>query len=72
MRARSCAGGKTTHVQKLRRIERALQLIRTADYGRCRQCGADIPSRRLQVQPDAVFCVPCLSAVERQALDRGW
>ncbi len=57
---------KTRTFDKLRRIERALQLMRTSRYGRCRHCGQDIPYERLRVQPDALFCVPCLTIVERK------
>jgi DnaK suppressor protein len=58
---------KVRTIAKLRGIERALQLMRTSDYGRCRRCRDDIPSERLKVQPDALFCVPCLTVVEREA-----
>ena len=30
-------------------------------YGRCQLCGQDIAAERLEYQPDAVTCVPCLS-----------
>ena len=60
------------HVQirtfdRLRRIEQALRLIRINDYGRCRRCRAAIPHERLKVQPDAIYCVPCLTLVEQRA-----
>lgn len=53
--------------ERLRHIERALQLMRTKDYGQCRHCHQDIPYERLKVQPDAQFCVPCLTTVEQKA-----
>lgn len=53
--------------ERLRHIERALQLMRTTDYGQCRHCHRDIPYERLKVQPDALFCVPCLTTVEKKA-----
>ena len=52
---------------KLKRIERALLLVRTKYYGRCRRCQKAIPYERLAVQPDARFCVPCLSLIESRA-----
>jgi RNA polymerase-binding protein DksA len=52
---------------RLRRIEHALQLIRTNGYGLCLRCRTEIPYERLRVQPDALFCVPCLTLVERGA-----
>jgi DnaK suppressor protein len=53
--------------EKLKRIEKALRLIQTKQYGRCRRCREAIPYERLAVQPDALFCVPCLAQVERKA-----
>ncbi len=48
-------------IAKLRRVERALQLMYTNDYGQCQRCCESIPYERLRVQPDAQLCVPCLS-----------
>ncbi|MDP3092204.1 MAG: TraR/DksA C4-type zinc finger protein [Nitrospira sp.] len=58
---------KVRTFERLRHIERALQLMRTTDYGQCRHCHRDIPYERLKVQPDALFCVPCLTTVEQKA-----
>ena len=58
---------QTRTFDRLRRIEQALQLIRINDYGRCLRCRAAIPHERLKVQPDATYCVPCLTLVEQQA-----
>ncbi len=58
---------RTRTFDKLRRIERALQLMRTNSYGRCRRCHEDILYERLKVQPDALFCVPCLTINEQDA-----
>lgn len=52
---------------KLKRIERALLLVETKYYGRCRRCHKAIPYERLAVQPDTRFCVPCLSRIENRA-----
>lgn len=52
---------------KLKRIERALLLLRTKHYGRCRRCHQAIPYERLTVQPDTRFCVPCLALIESRA-----
>jgi DnaK suppressor protein len=53
---------------KLRRIDRALELMRTSEYGRCRRCQQGIPHERLKVQPDALYCVPCLTLVEQKGM----
>lgn len=58
---------KVRTFDRLRHINRALQLMRTKDYGQCRHCHRDIPYERLKVQPDALFCVPCLTTVEQEA-----
>ncbi len=60
---------RTRTFDKLRRIERALQLMRTNSYGRCRRCDEEILYERLKVQPDALFCVPCLTIVEQEAAE---
>jgi RNA polymerase-binding protein DksA len=54
-------------ITKLKRIERALLLLRTKHYGICRRCHKAIPDARLAVQPDARFCVPCLALMENRA-----
>jgi len=58
---------RTRTFDKLRRIEHALQLMRTSGYGQCHRCHAEIPYERLKVQPDTLFCVPCLTLIERNA-----
>ena len=52
---------------KLRRIERALTSLQTRSYGICSRCGHDIPYARLKVQPDSLYCVPCLTVIEQNA-----
>lgn len=59
---------KARTFERLRHIEHALQLMCTKDYGQCRHCHSDIPYERLKVQPDAQFCVPCLTTVEQKAI----
>jgi RNA polymerase-binding protein DksA len=56
---------KIRTLDKLRRIERALQLMRTSAYGWCHRCHEEIPYKRLMVKPDALFCVPCLTLIEQ-------
>ena len=58
---------KARTLAKLRDIERAIRLLQTPGYGRCSRCREDIPFERLQVKPDALFCVPCLTLMERRA-----
>ena len=42
------------------RLLEALRRIDTGSYGRCLLCGSDIAPERLEIQPDAVSCVPCM------------
>ncbi len=54
-------------IEKLRRIERALMSLHARSYGICSHCGQEIPSARLRVQPDSLYCVPCLTIIEQKA-----
>ncbi|MDP1770500.1 MAG: TraR/DksA C4-type zinc finger protein [Nitrospirota bacterium] len=54
-------------LEKLRRIEQALTSIHAHSYGICSCCAQEIPEARLKVQPDSLFCVPCLTLVEQEA-----
>ncbi|MCU4183674.1 TraR/DksA family transcriptional regulator [Acidiferrimicrobium sp. IK] len=42
-------------------IDRALLKIDAGTYGRCEQCGNDIPEARLEALPHAALCVACKS-----------
>lgn len=59
---------KVRVITKLKRIEHALLMMRTKAYGCCRQCHKAIPDARLMVQPEALFCVPCLALVESRTV----
>ena len=58
---------KLIAVDKLRRIEQALTSLHARSYGICSRCGHDIPYARLKVQPDSLYCVPCLTVIEQNA-----
>ena len=53
-------------IEKLRRIEQALTSLHARSYGICSRCGQEIPYARLKVQPDSLYCVPCLTVVEQE------
>lgn len=55
---------RTRIIGRLKRIERALRLVQTKNYGWCRRCRKAIPYARLAIQPDALFCVSCLARME--------
>jgi DnaK suppressor protein len=48
--------------QQLLRVQSALDAIGNGTYGMCRRCRDPIAIERLDVQPDAVFCVECAGA----------
>lgn len=58
---------KLLTIEKLRRIERALTSLHTRSYGICSRCNHQIPPARLRVQPDSLYCVPCLTIIEQQS-----
>ena len=58
---------KMLAIDKLRRIEQALTSLHAHSYGICCRCSQEIPYARLKVQPDSLYCVPCLTAVEQEA-----
>ncbi len=51
---------------RLAAIEAALSRIAAGTYGECIDCGADIPSSRLQVAPEAPRCLDCQDRAEHQ------
>lgn len=50
---------------ELARIERALELIDTDEYGQCEECGCAIPYERLLIEPMTQHCVACKSRWEQ-------
>jgi RNA polymerase-binding transcription factor DksA len=48
-------------------VERALRKVEGGTYGLCEACGRWIPAARLEVRPEARFCVDDQSRAEREA-----
>ncbi len=46
---------------RLKAIEAALRRIGSDDFGWCEECGEEIPSGRLDLDPCAARCVDCAS-----------
>jgi DnaK suppressor protein len=44
-------------IKALREVEAALERLRQGTYGRCEECGEDIPLARLQAYPPARLCL---------------
>ena len=49
----------------LDQIEAAIQRIEDGSYGRCEECGEQIPKTRLDAIPYAAECVRCASQQEK-------
>lgn len=52
--------GKRRLEEERARLQEAERRIDTGAYGRCLLCAQDIAVERLEYQPDALTCVPCL------------
>jgi RNA polymerase-binding protein DksA len=48
----------------LEEVDHALRKMDAGTYGRCDECGKEIPYERLEVRPQATLCVQCKSKVE--------
>jgi len=47
------------------RVERALRKLAEGTYGTCDVCGGEIPSPRLEAQPESAVCVNCARLARR-------
>lgn len=52
---------------EIEEIDRALVKLEAGQYGRCEQCGKDIPQSRLEAVPAAAMCMTCAQVGEKQA-----
>jgi DnaK suppressor protein len=50
-------------------IDSALNKLEEGTYGVCEECGEDIPSKRLEAVPAALYCVPCQNEIDRRNND---
>ena len=50
---------KRRHEEERNRLHEAHRRIADGSYGRCLLCNGSIAFERLEIQPDAVTCVPC-------------
>jgi RNA polymerase-binding protein DksA len=48
--------------QRVHELDDALERVDAGAYGRCEQCGREIPPERLTAVPTARTCVDCASA----------
>ena len=57
----------SSHKNNLRKIEEALRRINKKSYGKCMECDADIPIKRLEILPFAELCIQCQEEYEQDA-----
>lgn len=55
-----------TAVQQRAEVAAALARIDEGSYGRCVDCGHEIPEPRLEARPATARCVPCQSKRDRR------
>jgi len=44
---------------KLAAVNAAIGKIAKGTYGKCEKCGKSIPLERMEISPEAIFCVDC-------------
>lgn len=55
-----------TFEERLEEINLALDKLSAGNYGVCLNCGKPIDPERLKIVPEAQYCVPCKSKMERR------
>lgn len=55
---------------KLEAIDYALQRAQQGTYGICERCGEPIEPARLEIMPEATFCLSCKMIIEKAARSR--
>lgn len=43
-------------------VDAALARIEAGEYGKCANCGKDIPKARLEARPSSILCIDCKTA----------
>ena len=56
--------GHARALLQLSKLNKAIVLLDSEDYGYCLECGEDIGFARLQIKPESSFCVGCKQAKE--------
>ena len=59
-------GNKSEEVDN---IDAALHKLEDGTYGVCEECGEDIPIKRLDAVPAAIYCVSCQHEIDRRNKD---
>lgn len=56
---------RTLLVERVHKLQNALEHLRDGDYGTCIECGEAIAPARLRVMPEVETCVRCQDRIER-------
>lgn len=56
--------GRDRDRKLIKKIEEAITLIKTGDFGYCENCGEEIGLRRLEARPTASLCIDCKTVAE--------
>lgn len=54
-------------INKLKRLERALDRIKDGSFGDCDECGEEISEKRLEFDPTFESCVICAERLEKNS-----
>jgi DnaK suppressor protein len=57
---------KENMARQIKEIDEALERLKDGSFGVCENCGEDIPTERLKVNPNARFCIRCKSEMEKR------
>ncbi len=55
---------------RLEKVQAALERIVSGEYGSCLECGGRIPKARLEIIPEAPYCVKCASKIGNSSPSR--
>ncbi len=53
--------------EQVNRIDDALQAIKEGTYGKCKECGEDIPFERLETIPETLYCTKHAETADRRS-----
>ena len=51
--------------KRLEDLKKALELMKKGRYGTCERCNKNIPQARLELVPEARFCIDCKKALSK-------
>ncbi|NOY87757.1 MAG: TraR/DksA family transcriptional regulator [Deltaproteobacteria bacterium] len=55
-------------IRDIREIDQALEKITAGEFGICELCGEEIQKKRLEVRPNARYCIRCKEDIEKRGV----